>query len=237
LKKKNPNLKAKEKLTEANEHLKALESDMRNLQKSRTICEASFKQTKTARTERFLKCFNHVKKEIDRIYYGLTTNSDEAGSNDDDVGGQAFLELDEGGNSRDDPFNAGVLFHAMPPSKRFRDMHQLSGGEKTMASLALLFAFQSYKPSPFFVLDEIDAALDPKNVNALTCFLKRAQFQVIVISLKDKLFSNADMLVGIYKDQDKGSSGVLTLDLQCYQSGPCRPQGNVATPQSKNMLL
>jgi structural maintenance of chromosome 1 len=54
---------------------------------------------------------------------------------------------------------------AMPPMKRFREMDQLSGGEKTVAALALLFAIHSYHPSPFFVMDEIDAALDLVNIN------------------------------------------------------------------------
>lgn len=59
-----------------------------------------------------------------------------------------------------EPYLHGIKYHAMPPMKRFRDMDQLSGGEKTMAALALLFAIHSYHPSPFFVLDEVDAALD-----------------------------------------------------------------------------
>lgn len=63
---------------------------------------------------------------------------------------------------------------------------QLSGGEKTMAALALLFALQSYRPAPFFVLDEIDADLDPVNVMSLTDYLREAQFQVIVISHSDR---------------------------------------------------
>lgn len=58
-----------------------------------------------------------------------------------------------------EPYNTGISYHAMPPMKRFRDMEQLSGGEKTMAALALLFAIHTFHPAPFFVLDEVDAAL------------------------------------------------------------------------------
>lgn len=74
--------------------------------------------------------------------------------------------------------------------KRFRDMDQLSGGEKTMAALALLFAIHSYQPSPFFVLDEVDAALDNTNVGRIAAWIKRysgAEVQFIVISLKNSL--------------------------------------------------
>ncbi|KAF9230138.1 RecF/RecN/SMC N terminal domain-containing protein, partial [Melanogaster broomeanus] len=59
-----------------------------------------------------------------------------------------------------EPYAAGIGYHAIPPMRRSRDMEQLSGGEKTVAALALLFAIHSYQPAPFFVLDEVDAALD-----------------------------------------------------------------------------
>lgn len=60
----------------------------------------------------------------------------------------------------------------MPPMKRFRPLSELSGGEKTVAALALLFAIHSYKPAPFFVLDEIDAALDNINVNRVSAYIR-----------------------------------------------------------------
>ena len=81
------------------------------------------------------------------------------------LGGNAYLTLDD----NEEPFKGGMKFNAMPPMKRFRDMYQLSGGEKTVASLALLFAIHSYHPAPFFVMDEVDAALD--NSKWLTYFL------------------------------------------------------------------
>lgn len=84
------------------------------------------------------------------------------------VGGQAYLSLESG----DEPFLHGIKFTAMPPTKRFRDMEQLSGGEKTVAALALLFAIHSYQPSPFFVLDEVDAALDSTNVVRVANYLR-----------------------------------------------------------------
>ncbi|KAI5816493.1 RecF/RecN/SMC N terminal domain-containing protein [Pyronema omphalodes] len=107
----------------------------------------------------------------------------------------------------------------MPPLKRFRDMEHLSGGEKTMAALALLFAVHSYQPSPFFVLDEVDAALDNTNVKKISNYIRTHSgpgFQFIVISLKAKLFQQSDALVGIYRDQVECSSKSLTLDLKQY---------------------
>ncbi len=84
------------------------------------------------------------------------------------LGGQAYLALE----SPDEPYLHGIKYTAMPPTKRFRDMEQLSGGEKTLAALALLFAIHSYRPSPFFVLDEVDAALDATNVARVAHFIR-----------------------------------------------------------------
>lgn len=107
----------------------------------------------------------------------------------------------------------------MPPLKRFRDMEHLSGGEKTMAALALLFAVHSYQPSPFFVLDEVDAALDNTNVARIANYIRdhaAPGMQFIVISLKTGLFQLSEALVGIYRDQTENSSNSLTLDVSSF---------------------
>lgn len=116
----------------------------------------------------------------------------------------------------DEPYLAGLKYHAMPPLKRFRDMEHLSGGEKTMAALALLFAVHSYQPSPFFVLDEVDAALDNANVAKLVGYIRRnagPSMQFIVISLKPGFFEGSETLVGVMRDQAANSSKTLTLDV------------------------
>ena len=79
-------------------------------------------------------------------------------------------------------------------------MELLSGGEKSMASMALLFAMHSYQPPPFMVLDEVDAPFDRKNTQSLVDYLKQLEFQCLVISLKDTFFSHSDAIIGIYKD-------------------------------------
>ena len=141
-----------------------------------------------------------------------------------------------------EPYAGGIKYHAMPPMKRFRDMEQLSGGEKTVAALALLFAIhryrilnlisesrflyltrnrawsalRSYQPSPFFVLDEVDAALDNTNVAKVANYIRAnssEEFQFIIISLKGSLYERGNSLVGIYRDQDRNSSRTLTLDV------------------------
>lgn len=151
-----------------------------------------------------------VSGAIDDVYKQLTRSSRFP------LGGNAYLTLE----NAEDPFAGGIKFHAMPPMKRFRDMEQLSGGEKTVAALALLFAIHSYRPSPFFVLDEVDAALDKTNVTKVARYVRyRAHednLQCIVISLKDTFFDKADALVGVYKDRLTSRSGSVTLDLNKY---------------------
>lgn len=123
-----------------------------------------------------------------------------------------YLDIEDS----DEPYLDGIKYHAMPPLKRFRDMEHLSGGEKTMAALALLFAIHSYQPSPFFVLDEVDAALDNTNVARIANYIHdhaAPGMQFIVISLKTGLFQNSEALVGIYRDQNENSSNSLTLDV------------------------
>lgn len=123
----------------------------------------------------------------------------------------------------DEPYLDGIKYHAMPPLKRFRDMEHLSGGEKTMAALALLFAVHSYQPSPFFVLDEVDAALDNANVAKIATYIRDHAgpgMQFIVISLKTGLFQGSEALVGIYRDQGANSSKALTLDVSYLFSSP-----------------
>ncbi|MCD7467409.1 Structural maintenance of chromosomes protein 1 [Datura stramonium] len=181
-----------------------------------------YNRVKGARYELFMKAFNHISGKIDKIYKQLTK------SNTHPLGGTAYLNLD----NEDEPFLHGIKYTAMPPTKRFRDMEQLSGGEKTVAALALLFSIHSFRPSPFFILDEVDAALDNLNVAKVAGFIRSKScggarltqdpeegcgFQSIVISLKDSFYDKAEALVGVYRDSERGCSRTLTFDLTKYR--------------------
>ena len=111
---------------------------------------------------------------------------------------QAFL----GPENPEEPYLDGVNYNCVAPGKRFQPMSNLSGGEKTIAALALLFGIHSYQPAPFFVLDEIDAALDNTNIGKVASYIvnKKKYLQTIVISLKEEFYQNADALVGICPD-------------------------------------
>jgi len=143
-------------------------------------------------------------------------------------GGRAYLDIED----PDAPFDAGVKYTTMPPAKRFRDMHLLSGGEKTLAALALVFAVHFYQKPPFMVLDEVDAPLDSYNVRSIRRYLQKASFQAVVISLKDDFFSRADCLFGVYKDQADDQSGILSIQLKDEESTGIL--GGTSTTQEAN---
>lgn len=209
LQKLTPNAKAMERLREVDQKLKEFDREFTKVRQTEKKTMDRFNQVKLRRTELFLEAFNHISGKIDSIYKELTKSAASP------TGGSAYLTLED----EDEPYSAGIKYHAMPPLKRFRDMDLLSGGEKTMAALALLFAIHSYHPSPFFVLDEIDAALDNKNVTKIAHYIKKCAgpgFQFILISLKSKLFEHSDALVGIYREQRENSSKTVSLDLRNY---------------------
>uniref|UniRef100_A0A7N8YNB3 Structural maintenance of chromosomes protein 1A n=1 Tax=Mastacembelus armatus TaxID=205130 RepID=A0A7N8YNB3_9TELE len=173
----------------------------------------AFEQIKKERFDRFNTCFESVATNIDEIYKALSRNSSA----------QAFL----GPENPEEPYLDGINYNCVAPGKRFRPMDNLSGGEKTVAALALLFAIHSYKPAPFFVLDEIDAALDNTNIGKVANYIKdqsMQNFQAIVISLKEEFYTKADSLIGVYPEQgDCVISKVLTFDLSQYPDANPNP--------------
>ncbi|RPD56436.1 condensin complex subunit SMC1 [Lentinus tigrinus ALCF2SS1-6] len=204
-----PNLKAMDRLDDVEAKLLETEKEAEKARKDSKTAREHFNELKKQRCDMFNKAYNHISERIDQVYKDLTKGKMAP------AGGVAYLTLEDS----EEPYTAGIKYHAMPPMKRFRDMEQLSGGEKTIAALALLFAIHSYQPSPFFVLDEVDAALDNTNVAKIANYIRTHSsetFQFIVISLKGSLYERSNSLVGIYRDQDVNSSRTLTLDLTQY---------------------
>lgn len=113
-----------------------------------------------------------------------------------------------GAENPEEPYLDGINYNCVAPGKRFQPMSNLSGGEKTVAALALLFAVHSYQPAPFFVLDEVDAALDNTNIGKVAKFIceKTESLQIIVISLKEEFYSHADSLIGICPEVSQNCS-------------------------------
>ncbi|RDB26948.1 Structural maintenance of chromosomes protein 1 [Hypsizygus marmoreus] len=204
-----PNLKAIDRLDDVETKLAETEKEADRARKDSKNARDEFNDVKRRRCELFNKAYNHISDRIDQVYKDLTKGKASP------MGGVAYLSLEDS----EEPYAGGIKYHAMPPMKRFRDMEQLSGGEKTVAALALLFAIHSYQPAPFFVLDEVDAALDNTNVAKIANYIRSQasdSFQFIVISLKGSLYERGNSLVGIYRDQEVNSSRTLTLDLTQY---------------------
>ncbi len=125
-------------------------------------------------------------------------------------GGQADLELTES----EDILQAGIRINAQPPGKKLQNMMQLSGGEKALTAISLLFAIQNLKPSPFCLLDEIEAALDDSNVGRFAKYLHKLtkDTQFIIITHRRGTMAAADILYGITM-QEKGVSALVSVSL------------------------
>ncbi|KAK9877855.1 hypothetical protein WA026_020085 [Henosepilachna vigintioctopunctata] len=153
------------------------------------------------RKQEFLAGFQTIRLKLKEMYQMIT------------LGGDADFELVD----TFDPFTEGIQFNVRPPKKSWKKISNLSGGEKTLSSLALVFALHYYKPSPLYVMDEIDAALDFKNVSIVGHYIKERtkNAQFIIISLRSQMFELCDNLVGIYKTYNCTKS--VSIDPRIYE--------------------
>ncbi|KAM3957786.1 LOW QUALITY PROTEIN: structural maintenance of chromosomes 1 [Aphomia sociella] len=200
-----PNMRAMQKLNEVREKVSATNEAFVAARKRAHKAKLAFERVKKERHDKFIDCFDHVANEIDAVYKALAMNQ----------AAQAFL----GPENPEEPYLDGINYNCVAPGKRFQPMSNLSGGEKTVAALALLFAIHSYQPAPFFLLDEIDAALDNTNIGKVASYIrsKKGSLQTIVISLKEEFYGCADALVGICSEPaDCLVSDVITLSLEKY---------------------
>ena len=151
-----------------------------------------------AMKETFSKKFGEIRAMFSKVFKELFG------------GGKADLELVD----EEDLLETGIVINAQPPGKKLQNMMQLSGGEKSLTAIALLFAIQSLKPSPFCLLDEIEAALDDSNVTRFAKYLKKLtkDTQFIVITHRKGTMECADILYGITM-QEKGVSTLVSVNL------------------------
>merc|ERR1712187_1101613 len=164
-------------------------------------------ELKRARHDEFMSGFSIISMKLKEMYQMIT------------LGGDAELELVD----TLDPFNEGISFSVRPPKKSWKQITNLSGGEKTLASLSLVFALHHYRPTPLYFMDEIDAALDFRNVSFIANYIKERtkNAQFIVISLRNHMFEMADLLVGIYKTQDISKS--VAVNPSFFETAPPPP--------------
>lgn len=148
--------------------------------------------------ELFLKTFDVVNKNFQHFFSQLSRK------------GEAFLDLED----PKDPFNGGMTIKVKLSGKKFLDIRSLSGGEKTMTALAFLFAVQEHEPASFYVMDEVDAALDKHNSELLAKLIRKYcnRAQYVIISHNDGVISEADNLYGVSMDEH-GVSKVTSLKI------------------------
>ena len=151
------------------------------------------------KSEVFLKTFNEIASNFSEIFSEISPD------------GTAQLLLE----TEDNPFDGGIIIDAKPLGKNVKTAVSLSGGEKAITALSLIFAIQRYKPSPFYILDEVDANLDDANVERTAEMIKRQaeKTQFIVITLREGMMSRAERLFGVsmYK---KGLSAMVALEVE-----------------------
>ncbi|MBO4546271.1 MAG: chromosome segregation protein SMC, partial [Treponema sp.] len=192
------NLMAPEEFVEVKERYERQQTNYDDTLKSLKDLERVAEEIKSKSSELFLETYNKIKRNFHNMFRRLFG------------GGRAELRLENPENV----LTTGIDILAQPPGKKLESIALLSGGEKTMTAIALLFATYQVRPSPFCLLDEIDAALDDKNVGsfvtALTAFANVSQY--IVITHNKKTVMGASSLLGVTMEES-GVSKIITLRL------------------------
>jgi len=192
------NLAAIEEYEEKNQRFEFLTSQKEDLVKAREELDEAIKKINRRARKMFLETFNAVKGYFSQIFEVLFE------------GGEADLHLGEGS----DPLEVDIIIRARPKGKRVQDITLLSGGERALTALALLFALYRAKPSPFCIFDEVDAPLDDSNIQRFIRMLKKfsEDTQFIIITHNKRTMEAADQLFGITMEE-KGVSRIVSVDL------------------------
>jgi chromosome segregation protein len=192
------NLTAIQEFAELEERYTFLTSQQKDLQDSMESLRETIRRINRSTRERFTEAFEAIRAHFQGVFAGLFN------------GGRADLRLEEDA----DVLECGVEIVVQPPGKRLGNVHLLSGGEKSMAAIALLFAIFRFQPSPFCLLDEVDAALDDVNVNRFSRLLREyaSQTQFILITHNKRSMESADVLYGVTMDEP-GVSRLMSLQL------------------------
>ncbi|KAJ6499379.1 RecF/RecN/SMC [Mycena sanguinolenta] len=202
LRKMRPNLEVLAEYKEREKQFFERAKDLEITIKQRDAEKQKYDNLRKRRLDEFMAGFSLISLKLKEMYQMIT------------LGGNAELELVDSM----DPFSEGIIFSVMPPKKSWKNISNLSGGEKTLSSLALVFALHVFKPTPLYFMDEIDAALDFRNVSIVANYIKdrtkNAQF--IIISLRNDMFELSHRLIGIYKTANATQS--ISIDNHALQS-------------------
>ncbi|MGA1793856.1 MAG: chromosome segregation protein SMC [Thermoplasmatota archaeon] len=215
----NVNLKALEEYEETEKKRTEINQEMKSLEKEKDELEKLISEIDTKRKGEFM----HVYEGIDRNFreiYGKVSG-----------GGEAYFELE----NQEDPLSGGLHIHVRPPGKKMTRLSALSGGEKSLTSMAFIFSVQAWDPSPFYLLDEVDQNLDAINAEIIAKMVrenaKYAQF--VLISLRKISLKEAHHLYGV--TLQKGESVILgrveLKDVDSYEKGDGAAKDNENGPK------
>ncbi len=192
------NVNAVEEFRELSQRHSFLSAQHEDLVKAADTLRSIVEELDQGMRKQFTEKFGEIRAEFDKVFKQLFG------------GGRGTLELQED----EDILEAGIRIISQPPGKKLQNMMQLSGGEKALTAIALLFAIQNLKPSPFCLLDEIEAALDDSNVTRFARYLHKLtkNTQFIIITHRRGTMTAADRLYGITM-QEKGVSTLVSVNL------------------------
>ncbi|MBT4935607.1 chromosome segregation protein SMC [Candidatus Woesearchaeota archaeon] len=191
------NMKALEVYEQVDVEFKKLIEKKDSLHTEKTDVMTMMNEIETKKKDHFMKTFDQANKNFQNIFGTLFKK------------GKAYLQLD----NPNKPFDDGLSIKVKLSGNRFMDLKSLSGGEKTLTALSFIFAVQEYQPATFYILDEIDAALDKHNSEKLSKLIKNysGNAQYIMISHNDSIISEADTLFGV--SMNEGVSKITSLQI------------------------
>ncbi|MHB8546091.1 MAG: AAA family ATPase [Nitrosotalea sp.] len=177
------NTRAPEAYIEISNGYRSMSSRKNELEEERNSIVKFIEEIDKGKRQTFLESYDKVDKDIREIFSKMT-------------GGNAWLEI----QNEDDIFSSGISYLVQFPNKPKRESTSISGGEKTLAAITFLLALQKLKPSPFYLLDEVDAHLDALNTERLATILEDRSkgSQMIMVSLKDAVVKKATLIYGVF---------------------------------------
>ncbi|MCK4287474.1 MAG: hypothetical protein KAX18_14785, partial [Candidatus Lokiarchaeota archaeon] len=181
------NLKAIEQYDAVKERFDEIDMRRQTIQRERKSILDAIDKIELEKTRTFMKSYHEINREFSRIFQKLSP------------GGSAKMILDR----PDKPFEGGISIEARPRGKKISSLEILSGGEKTLVALSFIFAVQEFYPAPFYIMDEIDAALDGPNVHRTSVVIREfsQQAQFLVISHREENIVNSDRIYGVSMQQ------------------------------------
>jgi len=194
----NVNMRALEIYDEVEKEYNKLLGKKANLEKEKKDVLKMMNEIESKKKAVFMETLNKVNENFVKMFKNLAKK------------GEAYLELE----NKENPFEGGLRIKVKITTNKFLDIRSLSGGEKTLTALAFIFTIQEYEPASFYILDEVDAALDKHNsekfAKLIRAYAEKAQY--IIISHNDAVISEADNLYGITMDED-GISKCVSLKI------------------------